>query len=240
MTDATSPEVVVLPDADAVAEAAAERIATTLATALAERRRASIALAGGTTPRGAYARLAAREDLDWSRIDFFWGDERAVPPEHPESNYRMARSALLDRIAVPEVRVHRMPADAADLDMAAREYEARLRAVLDAPPCIDLVLLGLGADGHVASLFPHHAAVAERRRWVVATPAPAIAPRLTFTFAVIGAARQVLGLASGTAKRAALARALGPPLDPMTCPAQGVRGGRVTWLVDRDAMPEPA
>jgi 6-phosphogluconolactonase len=240
MTTAWAPEVVVVEDASALAAAAADRIGAVLAGALAARRRASIALAGGTTPRAAYARLAARTDLDWSRIDFFWGDERAVAPHHAASNYRMARSELLDRIAVPAVRVHRMPADAADLDMAACEYEARLRTVLEAPPRMDLVLLGLGSDGHVASLFPHHAAVAARTRWVVATPAPAIAPRLTFTFAVIGAARHVLGLASGAAKRAALARALGPALDPMICPAQAVRALHVTWIVDRAARPEPA
>jgi 6-phosphogluconolactonase len=233
-------------DLEQMSEAAAIEFAQRTAAAAAQRGRARVVLSGGSTPRRLYERLAEeplRTRIDWSALDFFWSDERAVAPEHPQSNFGMAREALLDRLALRPEQVHRMPADTVDLDAAARAYE---REIADAfgvatgydPPAFDLVLLGLGADGHTASLFPFSDALAERRRWVTAHRlAVNGAERLTLTIPILDEARAVVFLVGGADKAEALAAVLEGPPDPTRLPAQLVRprSGELLWIVDRAA-----
>ena len=219
-------QLVVAP-AERWVEEAAARIAGGLEASVVARGWASIALAGGETPRPVYQRLAAMT-LPWNKIDVFFGDERAVPPEHRDSNYHMASETLLDPAGVPLARRHRMPADAPDRESAARGYAAEL------PERLDLLVLGLGRDGHTASLFPGSRAVKETSRRVVPSESP-VPPtlRLTITPPVIAAARARLVLARGRDKAAAAARALEGAEDPERCPAQLARAG--VWLLDDDA-----
>jgi 6-phosphogluconolactonase len=199
-----------------------------MAAAILERGACALALAGGRTPEPVYRLLAATPNLDWSRVDVFFGDERAVPPDDPESNYGMVRASLLSRVPVPEDRVHRMEAERPDRDAAARAYDQAL------PPALDLLVLGVGPDGHTASLFPGSAALDERRRRVVpVTGPPPPAARLTITPPVIAAARRVVVLAAGADKAAAVARALEGPRSPKDTPAQLAR--RADWFLDRAA-----
>lgn len=234
--DATR-QVQVLADPPAVAREAVRRFAAHAADAIAARGAFRVALTGGETPRSTYQLLATRRDIDWPHIEVFWGDERAVPPQHPDSNFRLAHETLLSHLPILPQQVHRMPADWPDLDGAALAYENLLRDRLGDPPRFDLVLLGLGEDGHVASLFPRHPAVRETRRLVVATPAPAIAPRLTLTLPAINAAREVLFLVTGSRKSDVVRRILSGPRDPEALPAQGVapHAGFLVWLLDREA-----
>jgi 6-phosphogluconolactonase len=222
----------VVADADALAVAAAEVVAGHAAHALAARGAFRLAVPGGRSPRGMLAVLAAsphREALDWSRVTVLFADERAVPPGDPESNYRLVREALLDPLGERAPRVVRMPADRADLDEAAREYEAEVAEPLD------LLVLGVGEDGHVASLFPGSALLAERVRRVAAvtdSPRPP-ARRLTLTPRALAEARALLVLAGGAAKADAVAAALAGAADPLRVPAALARAGE--WLVDREA-----
>ncbi len=225
--------------------AAAERIAALVQEAIGARGRARIALAGGSTPKPAYHLLAEppyREAVRWSALEVFWGDERCVRPDHPESNYRMAHEALLCRVPIPPGQVHRMRGELADPEAAAADYEAALRAAFAVKPGevprFDLILLGLGADGHTASLFPGTAAIRERSRWVVGHwVQKLLASRLTLTPPVLNAARRVLFLVSGATKADVLRDVLEGPADPDRFPAQIVRPveGRVEWLLDRAA-----
>jgi len=215
----------VYPDAEAAIHAAADLICALAPT--------SIALAGGSTPRSLYELLASddyRGRFDWHDIEVFFGDERAVPPTHPDSNYRMAKRALLDLVPVAGDAVHRMEADDPQLDAAADRY-ARLL-----PARLDVVLLGMGTDGHTASLFPGRSALREKERRCVATQAPDGSRRMTLTYPALNAARHIVFLALGANKRAPLtAIRNGDPL-----PAGLVRptDGDVTWIVDRDAVGE--
>ena len=229
-----------LEDADAIAGAAGTLVADSSREATGSRGRFSVALAGGDTPRRLYRRLAAEASVDWSRAELFFGDDRAVGPEHPDSNYRMARETLLAPAGIAASRVHRIEAERADLDAAARAYEDELARVLGAaeglPPRLDMVLLGMGADGHTASLFPHSAALLERQRAVVANDAPGYGQRITFTFPLILRARRVVVLVQGEAKAATLAEVLEGRPDPERLPAQRLRAARdVAWLVDAAA-----
>jgi len=219
-------QVVVAP-AERWVEEAASRIAGGLEASVLARGQASIALSGGETPRPVYQRLAAMT-LPWSRIDVFFGDERAVPPEHPDSNYHMAVETLLDPAGVPMARRHRMPADAADRDAAARAYAAEL------PERFDLLVLGIGHDCHTASLFPGSTALNETTRRVVPSESP-VPPieRLTITPPVIAASRARFVLARGRDKAGPVARALEGSDDATHCPAQLARAG--VWLLDPDA-----
>jgi 6-phosphogluconolactonase len=239
-------ERVVLADADAVARRAAELVADAARRAAAERGRFVIALAGGTTPRAAYALLAGDASLPWAATHVWFGDERCVPPDDPDSNYRMAREALLARVPVPEAQVLRIEGERAPDDAAAR-YDALLageaaRGADAGAPLFDLVLLGVGADGHTASLFPGTAALDERERRAVAVPPPQAlgphVPRVTLTFGALGSARAVVVLAAGPEKRDAAARALGG--GPDAPPAGRVRGReRTVWLLDAAAGGAP-
>lgn len=227
-----------------LAAAAADLVASTARRAVEARTRCTLALSGGSTPRALYERLAAppvRDELWWDSVEVFWGDERAVGPDHPDSNYRMARETLLEPLGLESARVHRMRGEAEELWQAAADYERELReAVADSAagmPVFDLVLLGLGSDGHTASLFPGTTALRETDRAVVASEVPGIGGRLTLTFPALVEARALVVLVAGGSKAEALEAALHGPFDPERWPAQRLReaGDRVTWLVDRAA-----
>lgn len=226
---------IVLPDVEALEAAAVRRIVLAAARAQAQHGSFHFALAGGSTPAGVYRRLASAHGLDWRRVRVFWGDERAVPANHPESNQHLARTTLLEHVPIPPEQIHPMPAQAGDLEAAAREYEALLHEHLGSPPRLDLVLLGLGADGHTASLFPGGDAVREASRWVVAAAAPVIAPRLTLTPPLLATATALLFLVTGKAKAAALRRVLYAPHDPVDIPPHALPRAATTFLVDRAA-----
>lgn len=189
-----------------------------------------VALAGGETPRPVYAALASphAKPIPWARVEVFFTDERAVPPTDRQSNYGMLRETLLAHVPIPASQVHRMEGERADLAAAARDYDALL------PARLDVLLLGMGADGHTASLFPNDASLAERDRRVmpvVATKAPS--HRLTITPPVVAVARRVAVLAAGSEKAEAAVRALEGPYNPMEVPVQlGLAG---TWFLDRAA-----
>lgn len=178
-----------------------------------------------------YHELARRDEVDWDRVDVFFSDERAVPPNAPESNYAMARESLLDRVTLPAGNIHRMPADRPDRREAAADYDRHL------PPALDVLLLGMGDDGHTASLFPHGAALTEHERRVVAVtgPNPPV-ERLTITPQVISAARAVFVLVTGREKAATVARAIDGVDDPASLPVQFARRG--SWLLDDEAAGE--
>src|SRR5512137_2161585 len=228
-----------------VARAGAARVTTWLAAAVSARKRATLALAGGRTPEALYRLLAEtpnRETIDWGRVKIFWGDERCVPPDHPDSNYRMVREALLARVPVPEANIHRMRGETADPGAAAREYEEVLRRACrveaDTLPRFDVCLLGLGSDGHTASLFPGLPAIRETQRWVAAARVEKLDTwRLTLTPAVLNNERHVLFLVTGKEKAETLRGVLEGPMDADRLPAQIVRPapGRVEWLLDCDA-----
>lgn len=237
--------VIVVDDERQLASAAAEIVASAMRTAVANDGVFRLALAGGSTPRlvhGVLASDARYRALPWSRTDVFWGDERTVPPDHADSNYRMALDSLLSKVPIDPSRVFRMPADDLDPHRAADRYEQMVRAAFDVwPPVLprfDLILLGVGADGHTASLFPSSPAVQERERLVVAAWAEALSTwRVTLTFPAINAAAQVTFMVSGAAKAAAVAAALEPPPGSTPPPAALVQpvDGRVTWVLDAPA-----
>jgi 6-phosphogluconolactonase len=241
-------EFIVLDDANAVATATAERLIAAGEEAIARHGRFFLALTGGSTPLMVCPLLVVPplvNALDWSKVEFFFGDERAVPSRHPESNYNLARTALLDYL--PRVRpgqVHRMLGEAADLDAASRAYEALIARTLGAPhgaiSSFDLIWLGMGPDGHTASLFPDTAAMQERSRWVVANWVPKLdAWRMTMTYPLLNAAREVNFVVTGADKAAALAAVRD---GSAAVPAAAVEAARTVWYVDRAAaqQAEPA
>jgi 6-phosphogluconolactonase len=196
----------------------------------------AVALPGGSVAAILFPDLA-RAQCDWSRMAFFWGDERAVPPGHPESNYGVARRLWLDPARVPASSVHRMGADAPDLTLAARSYEDEMTRVLGTPPRLDLALLGVGPDGHVCSLFPGHPLLRERERQVAAIEdAPKPPPRrLTLTLPALWSAEIVVVAAMGEAKAPVLREALEDPASELPV-AQALRGARrVVVLLDPQA-----
>lgn len=215
----------------AFADSAATRLAAIVTQLIAQRGRARIALAGGSTPRAVYRRWAEAAATAWDRLEFFFGDERCVDPTDPASNYRMAREALFDLVSISPQQIHRMPAEHRDRDAAAAQYAARL------PPRLDLIILGIGEDGHTASLFPGSSALNEQRRLVLAVKAPkAPYDRLTITPPVLRAAREKIVLAGGTQKAAAVRQALQDQNTPMDCPARLARDG--IWIMDHAAAAE--
>jgi 6-phosphogluconolactonase len=210
--------------------------------------RFSFVLSGGSTPRRLYELLAEPpycSELDWTKVEFFWGDERAVPPDHADSNFRMARETMLDKLNVPPERIHRIAAEKADLDEAARLYEieiervlGRIAGVAPRPPHFNLFLLGMGEDGHTASLFPGTEALDETERWVVAHDVPALSgKRITMTPPLINAAHFIIFLVAGAKKADVLAEVIQGERDPQRHPAQLIHPltGEVTWMIDRDA-----
>jgi 6-phosphogluconolactonase len=239
------------PTADALADAVAHHIARCAKEAISARRRFTVALSGGATPRAAYARLATRDSRlttddcglttdAWHLTHILWGDERCVPPDDPRSNYRMAKEVLLDRVPIPAEQIHRIRGED-DPEKAARDYERELHSLLGsraAPAGLDLVLLGLGEDGHTASLFPGQPSVHETERWAVAVLAPDRKLwRVTLTPAILNQASDVTFVVSGANKAQTLQHVLEEPFNPDALPAQAIRPihGRVTWMVDQAA-----
>ncbi|MGO8761756.1 MAG: 6-phosphogluconolactonase [Desulfobaccales bacterium] len=231
----------VYPDLEALSRAAAALIAAQANLAVAARGCFSIALAGGATPRRTYELLAGPPLMDqvpWDRVHVFWGDERCVSPDDPRSNARMAREAWLDRVPIPGLQIH--PIDCAqDPAAAARDYEAGLREFFaGASPRLDLVLLGLGDNGHTASLFPGTQVLEEQKRWAAAVyVAQGDLYRVTLTAPLINQARLVAFLVAGATKAKILRDVLHGPRDPARLPAQLIRPhpGGLLWLADREA-----
>jgi len=225
-------------------EAAAELVASTASEAIAERGRFTIALSGGSTPKNLYNLLAtnARSSLPWDRMFFFFGDERHVPPTDPESNYRMANEAMLSKVPVAPGNVFRVETEKPDAVAAATAYEQTLRKffALEAGqvPAFDLILLGMGPDGHTASLFPGTEALQEKSKLFVANWVEKLKThRLTLTLPVLNAARCVAFLASGTDKAPVLKSVLEGDAPGEQYPAKLVRPaqGKLIWLLDRAA-----
>jgi 6-phosphogluconolactonase len=235
--------IAVYPDLDTISQQAAQYIARVANEAIVTRGRFTIALAGGNTPRKLYHLLATEpfvSQIDWELVDIFWSDERSVPSDDPESNYRMAHEELLSRIQVPAAQVHRMPADQPGRETAALAYTREMQSVFgtDGIPVFDLIQLGMGPEGHTASLFPHQPSLHETERLVVPVSVPKPPPdRLTFTPPLLNAARNILFLVTGADKADALHAVLEGPYNPDEYPAQIVKPahGEVVWMVDTAA-----
>ncbi len=232
-----TPEIVVLPDAAALARAAADRVVALARSAIAAEGRFTVALSGGSTPKALYEQLVT-QPIEWRHVHVFWGDERCVPPDHADSNYGMAQRALLSHIDIPAQNVHRLKGEL-DPVQAAQQYEDELRAIFGARPRFDLILLGMGTDAHTASLFPGTPALHEQQRWVVAQYVDKLQiNRLTLTPPIINQATTVIFLIAGNDKAAAIRSVWHGPHDPNRFPAQLVMPttGSVIWLVDQAAV----
>jgi 6-phosphogluconolactonase len=238
--------VVVVSDPHVLAREGAFRVRQIARRAIDDRGRCMLALAGGRTPRLLYQELATEPSdatsIDWSRAHIFFGDERHVPPEHPDSNYRMVHETLTSRVGIPPDQVHRMRTEQAEAAKVAEEYERELIATFQssgrARPRFDLVLLGMGSDGHTASLFPRTPVLRERTRLVAAVWVGALhSSRITLTYPVLNAARNILVLVAGVEKADTLRAVLEGPFEPERYPIQGVRpgSGALLWLVDEAA-----
>jgi 6-phosphogluconolactonase len=236
------PNVFVLETPEQVAEAAAERFVDYSIASIREHGSFAVALAGGSTPRYAYELLAKAEYkdcVDWSRVNLFFGDERLVPPASPESNYRMVNDALISRVPIPADNVHRIIGETAPYE-SAKEYEALLKKFFGTVnwPRLDLVWLGMGDDGHTASLFPGSDALKENTRWVVPTRHPHTGQdRITLTLPVLNHAARVIFTVTGREKAATLARVLRGDSTDEELPARkiGPVNGTLEWLVDQSA-----
>lgn len=236
----SAPEIRILKGSQELFEAAAEEFTTQASAAVQSSGRFTVALSGGSTPRSLFALLATKPGVPWDKTCFFWGDERHVPPTDPESNYRMANEALLSKIPAPAENIFRIRAEEQEAATAAQQYEQVLQKFFrlspGAFPRFDLILLGLGTDGHTASLFPGSPGLAERHRLVIANWVEKFKThRLTFTFPVLNEAVCVIFLASG-ADKAPIVRQVLENSDAHL-PSQEVRPshGRLLWLLDRAA-----
>jgi 6-phosphogluconolactonase len=237
-------ELVICRDAADLNKRAAEEFIRLSGRAVQCAARFTVALSGGLTPRGLYELLASdsyKERIPWSKVHFFWGDERCVAPDHPDSNYRMAREALLARISIPVENIHRMAGEK-EPAAAARDYENELKKFFHladgALPRFDLILLGLGEEGHTASLFPGSAALAESKRMVAAHYVEKLkAHRLTLTLPVLNHGAEVVFLVAGSNKAEIVKEVLAGGGVPPELPAARVRpfNGHLAWMVTRDA-----
>ncbi|MBV9867577.1 MAG: 6-phosphogluconolactonase [Abitibacteriaceae bacterium] len=233
-------DLIVKPTAEEVVQTAAELFVGVSHESIAARNRFSVALAGGSTPRALYQLLASAQwqgHIDWSKTHIFFGDERAVPPDDEQSNYRMARESLLAHIPIAPAHIHRLHGEEANLEAAAQDYERQLRE-LQAP--LDLVLLGMGDDGHTSSLFPHTPALQEQERWCVATDVAPHEPhvrRLTLTYPVLNAAHNIFIIVTGASKAERLRDVLEGASHPLDTPIQGIQPqqGRLVWMLDAAA-----
>ncbi len=224
------------PDAEELAQGAAAFVASAAEQSIRKRGRFVIALSGGSSPRRLYELLAESEQ-DWPNWHVFWSDERAVRPDHADSNFGMVKSALLNHIAIPIGNVRRIETER-PAPVAARRYEEAIQALLGKKPAFDLVLLGVGEDGHTASLFPGDAAVRERAKLVTACRMEGSGPaRVTFTLPLINASRRAAILATGEAKAAMVQRAIEPALRGPDIPAGLVAPskGSLHWFLSQDA-----
>ncbi len=231
----------IFPEGSALIQRAIEIWQSRAAAAIRERGRFTVALAGGSTPKQLYAALAQTQGIPWQQTWLFWGDERYVPPEHPESNYRMVQETLLKWIGIPADQVLPMPTQAGDPLRDAADYEATLRRLFGAEcPSLDLIWLGVGEDGHTASLFPDTAALQVQHRWVTVGQKGS-EPRLTLTYPVLNQAAQVVFLVTGANKAPIVKEAL---TTEAHLPCQRVNpNGRLLWLLDAAAaaqLPLPA
>ncbi len=231
-------EIQVFELVDGLQEAAARHAAEVLrATTTGQDIR--IALSGGSTPIRLHELLTESDGIDWSKVHVYWGDERMVPPDHEESNFRMAKETLLDRVGIPSVQIHRIRGEL-DPGEAAEEYERVLKESFGVAhpdvPRFDLVILGVGADGHTASLFPGTSAIEEHERWVAATFVPQMQRwRVTLTYPIFNAAKMTLVLVSGENKAEAIRRIFDPN-EPDKPPAGLVQPeGQMIWLLDEAA-----
>jgi 6-phosphogluconolactonase len=240
------PEIKVLANPGELARAAAEEFVNLAGEAVRAKEFFTVVLSGGSTPRGLYSLLAGdaslRAQLPWEKIHFFWGDERHVLPEHPDSNYRMAKDAMLSKVPVPPANVHRIRSENPDAGQAAGEYEETLRTFfrlkIGEMPKFDLVLLGMGPDGHTASLFPGTQALREQNRMIVANWVERLKDyRITMTLPLLSHAACVIFLVSGEEKAATLRAVIEGTPEREALPAQLVRpkDGKCLWLVDRAA-----
>lgn len=235
------PRIIIAEDHRAFIQQAADMILQIGQEALAKHGRFSMALSGGSTPQPIYQKLAEPDfanSLDWSNVHIFWSDERAVPPDHPDSNYRMAQEDLLDRVPIPKANIHRMRGEIEPL-RAAVDYEEELREFFPLPKnTFDLVLLGMGGDGHTASLFPGSAALEEKEKWVTANLIEKLNSwRITLTYPAINSVTNVLFLVSGGNKAAALKSVLEGNHHGNQFPAGLVKptAGNLIWLLDQEA-----
>jgi 6-phosphogluconolactonase len=207
----------------------------------------AVCLSGGATPQRLYERLAdpaSASRFPWNRVHWFWGDERFVPHDHPDSNFRMARDAFLSRVPVPDDNIHAVPTKGLSPEQAAIDYERTLKrfygadTLAPARPLFDVTLLGIGEDGHTASLFPGQPALEETRRWAVAVNGAKAEARITLTYPALDSSRDVAFVVTGKEKRSVVARA---QAGDRTLPAAMVRPvGRLQWFTDRAAEPERA
>ncbi|OKH22958.1 6-phosphogluconolactonase [Hydrococcus rivularis NIES-593] len=231
----------ILPDKQALIERSLTLVLEKMQSAIQERGQCTLALSGGSTPKPLYEALA-EQPLPWEKIQVFWGDERYVPSDHPESNQRMARQAWLDRVSIPAANIHPMPTSAGDPARDAQNYETELQQWFKLHsgevPVFDIVLLGIGDDGHTASLFPRTEALKVSDRLVTVGNKDG-QPRLTFTARLINQARCVIFLVAGESKRPALKQIFAPSGDEMTYPARLVQPkGELWWLLDKAAGAE--
>jgi 6-phosphogluconolactonase len=242
-TAASHPQLVVVADAAALAQTAAQR----LIDRTRHGNRAAVCLTGGSSPLGLYRLLAEdplRSEVPWTRVHWFMGDDRFVPEHDPLSNMGAARRAFLDSISVPPQNIHPIATTATDPADAARRYEDELKQFYGADrfdparPLFDLVLMGLGPDGHTASLFPHSPALAEKQHWVVGVPKAGMepfVPRVTLTFPALASTREMLFLVDSADKRQILGRVLGGEDLPAH---RAYAQGELVWLIVRAAAPE--
>jgi 6-phosphogluconolactonase len=236
------PDIRIFEDPKSLFQGAAEEFASQATAAVRSRGRFTVALSGGSTPRSLYSLLATKASLPWDQIYFFFGDERHVPPDNQESNYRMARESILAKVPVPAENVFRVPAENRDANQAAESYEQNLREFFNtAPgsfPRFDLVLLGMGPDGHTASLFPGTAALQEKARWVVSNWVEKFkTDRLTLTLPVLNNAAVVMLLVSGQDKAGMLKEVLEGKQPGELFPSKLIKpsNGELIWMVDRAA-----
>jgi 6-phosphogluconolactonase len=241
------PEIRVADDREALAQMAAEEFALRADEAIRAKGAFAVALSGGSTPKELYARLASerqpfRDRIAWNKMHFFWGDERHVPPDDPQSNFRMAQETMLSKLPIPAENIHRILAEKADAADAATAYEQTLRECFRPPagewPRFDLVLLGLGPEGHTASLFPGNTVASDPSRWVAAPWVEKFHTyRITLTPAVLNHAAQTTFLVGGADKADIVYEVIQGVDRPEELPAQAIRpeSGRLIWLLDRAA-----
>lgn len=231
-------QIEILPDKQSLVERGLSLVLEKIGQALQERMECTLVLSGGSTPKPLYEALATHK-LPWDKIRVFWGDERYVSPDHPDSNQRMAREALLDRIAIPPGNIYAMPTDGGDPAADAQKYDTTLQQYFNLAlgqfPAFDIILLGMGDDGHTASLFPHTEALNVSDR-LIAVGDKDGQPRLTFTATSINQARCVIFLVAGESKQPALAEVFAPDGDAMAYPSRLIQPqGELWWLLDRAA-----
>ncbi|MCC5635549.1 6-phosphogluconolactonase [Nostoc sp. CHAB 5844] len=234
-------QVEILSDQSALVARSLSLILSKLETAIAQRGQFTIALSGGSTPKPLYEAIATK-NLPWDKIHVFWGDERYVPPDHPDSNELMARRAWLDRVDIPSANIHAMPTLEGDPAVSAAKHEQHLReffhSALGEFPALDVILLGMGDDAHTASLFPHTEALKVSDRLVTVGNKDGN-PRITFTYPFINSARSVIFVVAGANKRPALAKVFAPEADDFSYPSRLIRPqGELWWLLDSAAGAE--